>query len=274
MEWQMADLKAFALTEQLSMDLAEGRAWGMKLDSFGTLSKMTSLFQKPRDEDFQMAYKELRYEPFWHVTVMFKSVYQRERQYRMAPKGEEVRTVKILGEEFPVEAGQVTLSGIEHCEEQGRNELYVDGITGKRSANLAAYTRYPAKLIEPVDIASFAPVGAIIQAPAIHASALLREAIGEMVRTVEADDILGEGVGIEALELYFRPIYAFQFHWITKDKYGVVECDALTGQYRVDGKVLKDSPVEIPVASAIFDVDADNLDVLLPGGHVTVPAAK
>ncbi|MCE5258524.1 MAG: hypothetical protein LLG44_05610 [Chloroflexi bacterium] len=271
MEWQVADQKAFVLTEQLSMDLAEGRAWGMKLDAFGTLTKVTSVFQKPKEDDFQLAYKELRYEPLWHISVMFKSVYQRERQYRMAPKGPEVRSVTILGQDFAVEAGQVTLTGMEHCEDEGQTEVWVDGITGKRSPNLANLIRYGSKQITAEELATFAPAGAIVQAPTMHAAALVKEVLGGMVKTVEADEILGEGVAIQAVELYFRPIYAFQFHWVSKDKYGVVECDALTGQYKADGKVLKDSPVEMPNGALIFDLQKDAMDTLLPGEHVTIP---
>jgi len=271
MEWQIAEQKAFVLTEQLSMDLAEGRAWGMKMDAFGTLSKVTSVFQKPKEDDFQLAYKELRFEPFWHIVVMFKSVYQRERQYRMAPKGPEVRTVTLLGQEFPVEAGQVTLAGTEHCEEEGHSEVWVDGITGKRSPNLANFLRFAARQVDPSELRNFAPAGAIVQAPTIHAAALVKEVIGGMVKTVEADEILAEGVAVQAIELYFRPVYAFQFQWVSKDKFGVVECDALTGQYKADGKVLKDTPVELPDASIIFDLNPAGMDALLPNGHVTVP---
>jgi len=271
MEWQVADQKAFVLTEQLSMDLAEGRAWGMKLDAFGTLTKVTSVFQKPKDDDFQLAYKELRYEPIWHVAAMYKSVYQRERQYRMAPKGPEVRSVTILGQEFTVEAGQVTLTGIEHCQEEGQTEVWADGLTGKRSPALANVVRYGAKQIPLEELATFAPAGAIVQSPVMHASALVKEVLGGMAKTVEADEILEEKVAVQAVELYFRPIYAFQFHWISKDKYGVIECDALTGQYKAEGKVLKDTPVEIPNAALIFDLQPDAMDILLPGGHITIP---
>ncbi|MHB9034885.1 MAG: hypothetical protein ACYC6L_17785 [Anaerolineae bacterium] len=271
MEWQVAEQKVSILTEQLSMDLAEGRAWGMKLDAFGTLSKVTSVFQKPKEDDFQLAYKELRYEPFWHISVMFKSVYQRERQYRMAPKGPEVHSVTILGQDFTVEAGQVTLTGMEHCEDEGQTEVWVDGLTGKRSPNLANLMRYGAKQIATSEIGTFAPAGAIVQAPTMHSAALVKEILGGMVKTVEADEILGEGVAVQAVELFYRPIYAFQFLWVSKDKYGVVECDALTGQYKADGKVLKDTPVEMPNASMIFDLQPDAMDSLLPNGHVTIP---
>jgi hypothetical protein len=271
MEWQLADQKALVLTEQLSMDLAEGRAWGMKVDAFGTLSKVTSVFQKPKEDDFQLAYKEMRYEPFWHIVVMYKSVYQRERQYRMAPKGPEVRTVTILGQEFPVEAGQVTLTGVEHCEDEGHTEVWVDGLTGKRVPNLANFMRFAAKPVESNDLRSFAPQGGIVMAPTMHAAALVKDVIGGMVKTVEADDIMAEGVAVQAIELYYRPLYAFQFHWISKDKFGVVECDALTGQYSANGKVIKDTPVEMPDSSVIFDLNLAAMDAMLPGGHVTVP---
>jgi len=272
MEWQIADQKASVLTEQLSMDLAEGRAWGMKIDAFGTLTKVTSVFQKPKEDDFQLAYKEMRYVPFWHIVVMYKSVYQRERQYRMAPKGPEVCTVTVLGQEFPVEAGQVTLVGMEHCEDEGRAEVWVDGLTGKRVPKLAEFMRFAAKEIEPGSLGMFAPIGGIVQPPTMHAAALVKDVLGGMVKTVEADEIMAEGVAVQAVELYYRPLYAFQFHWISKDKFGVVECDALTGQYTANGQVIKESQ-PMPDASTIFDLDPAAMDAMLPGGHVTVPGA-
>ncbi|MHB1356972.1 MAG: hypothetical protein ACYCZF_13470 [Anaerolineae bacterium] len=270
MEWQIADQKASVLTEQLSMDLAEGRAWGMKIDAFGTLTKVTSVFQKPKEDDFQLAYKEVRYVPFWHIVVMYKSVYQRERQFRMAPKGPEVRTVTLLGQEFPVEAGQVTLTGTEHCEDEGRSEAWVDGLTGKRVPKLAEYMRFAAKELEADALSSFAPQGGIVQPPTMHAAALVKDVLGSMVKTVEADEIMAEGVAVQSVDLYYRPLYAFQFHWVSKDKFGVVECDALTGQYSANGQVIKESQ-PMPDSSIIFDLSPAVMDAMLPGGHVTVP---
>jgi hypothetical protein len=273
MEWQIADQKASVLTEQLSMDLAEGRAWGMKVDAFGTLTKVTSVFQKPKEDDFQLAYKELRYVPFWHIAVMYKSIYQRERQYRMAPKGPEVRTVTLLGQDYKVEAGSITLTGMEHCEEEGRTEVFVDGLTGKRVPKLVDFVsvRFTAKQIEGNDMRSFAPEGGIVLPPTMHAAALVKDVLGGMVKTIEADEIIAEGVAVQAVELYYRPVYAFQFHWISKDKFGVVECDGLTGQYSANGQVIKDAP-EMPDASVIFDLNPAAMDAMLPGGHITVAA--
>jgi len=67
MEITVADEHAWLLKEQLTIDHAEGRAWSKKTDAFGAMAKVTSLLQRPKDDDFVLIYKEHRYEPFWHI---------------------------------------------------------------------------------------------------------------------------------------------------------------------------------------------------------------
>ena len=57
MQVTVAELRILVLEEQHSMDRAEGLAWARKADAFGTL---TRLFARPRDEDFELTYKERR----------------------------------------------------------------------------------------------------------------------------------------------------------------------------------------------------------------------
>ena len=49
---------------------------------------------------------------------------------------------------------------------------------------------------------------------------------------------------MEALDLYFRPVYAFEYEWTAKGKRVVLEFDALTGEAHSGGKKLRESDQE------------------------------
>ena len=54
MEIAITDERALVFQEQFTMDQAEGRAWGQKVDAFGNVEKMTSFLRRPKDEDFKL----------------------------------------------------------------------------------------------------------------------------------------------------------------------------------------------------------------------------
>ena len=97
MEITLVQERAMILQEQLSMDQAEGRAWSHKMEAFGRLERVTSLFSRPKDEDFELLYKEKRYQPFWHIICTARYVYERRRQYPLKVSGPEIKSVTIEG---------------------------------------------------------------------------------------------------------------------------------------------------------------------------------
>ncbi len=107
----LAHERTLVLHEQLTMDQAEGRAWSKKADAFGGMTKITKFVKRPRDDDFQLVYKEHRYQPFWHVVCCARSVYERKREYPLALSGPEVESVTIDGHEYPMIDGGITLTG-------------------------------------------------------------------------------------------------------------------------------------------------------------------
>ncbi|MHB1293923.1 MAG: hypothetical protein ACYC4R_02900 [Anaerolineae bacterium] len=268
MQTQVIQTRALILTEQLSVDLAEGRTYSERINAFGALARVTSLLSKPREEDIQLVYRERRYEPFWHIVCSASASYRRRRQYPIAIKAPEVRMVSIEGKEYPVSNGQFVQEGIEYCESQSRQEVFIDGLTARPQPNLANYLRYPAIEIDTNDLTAFAPEGSLVLPPVTPASTLVRDILAGIVQSVEADEILNEQVTVERVDIYWRPIYAFGFRWVPRNRDGVLECDAMTGEFRGGGVTHPDMQTERLYAAAVLDIDPNTVAQFVPGGHV------
>ncbi|MHB1294993.1 MAG: hypothetical protein ACYC4R_08330 [Anaerolineae bacterium] len=273
MEISVADERALLLKEQLSLDQAEGRAWSRKAEAFGTLVRVTSLLQRPKDNDFQLLYKEFRYQPFWHIVAHACYRYARRRQYPVEC-GPEVFSVTIDDQDYAVENGRLSLPGVEHCLEDARQELYVEGISGEKTPALADYLRFAATEIPRDHLDEFAPQGTIVVPPQARASGIVREVLAGMIKNVEADEILEETVQVERVDLYYRPVYAFQYRWVSREKEAILEYDGLTGELQSGGKTFKQYMGKVLDPDFLFDVGAEAAGLMLPGGGLAVMLAR
>jgi hypothetical protein len=85
--------------------------------------------------------------------------------------------------------------------------------------------------------------------------------------------MLEESVTLEATDLLYRPIWAFEFSWQGKGKQGIVEIDSVTGQSK-QGKALMTSIKGMLSRDLLFDVGADTVGLFVPGGSIAVKLAK
>jgi hypothetical protein len=274
MEITLADERALVLIEQLTIDQAEGRAWSNKLDAFGSLIKLTKFLQRPKDEDFELVYREHRYQPFWHVVCSARYVYERQRQYPLLLSGPEAQFISIEGREYPATGGKVTLTGTEHCQEEPRKEVYVEGYTGEEKPTLAGYIHHPANEIPVEHLDNFKPEGVVVVPPQARASAIVRDTLIGVIKSIKADRILEDHVAVERVDLYYRPVYAFQYRWISKEKEAVLEYDAVTGKIEAGGKTFQQYMGKFLDPDFLFDVGIDTVDLFVPGGGLAVKLAK
>jgi hypothetical protein len=274
MEIGLVEERAMILQEQLSMDQAEGRAWGSKLDAFGRLVKMTSLFTRPKDDDFELLYKEKRYQPFWRIVCSSLYAYERRRQYPIKLSGLEVKSVTIEGLDYDASAGSITMTGVEHCREELHREVLIDGFTNQPDPSLSAYLEYPTTEIAEDDLDDFRPEDAIVVPPQARATAVVRDILIGMIKSVQADRIIEDRVEVELVDLYYRPVYAFQYRWISKEKEAIVEYDGLTGKMQTDGKTFQQYMGKWLDPEFLFDVGVETVDLLVPGGGLAIKLAK
>ena len=83
-----------------------------------------------------------------------------------------------------------------------------------------------------------------------------------------------ERVDIDAIELHFRPVYAFEYEWTSKNKRVVVEFDPVTTEIHGNGRRLQDQIKNIVSRDLLFDITADAAGLLVPGGSIAVKLVK
>jgi hypothetical protein len=274
MEISLADERALLLKENLTLDQAEGRAWSKKVDAFGRMVKMASFLQRPKDDDFQLIYKEHRYQPFWHVVCRARYVYERQRDYALALSGPEVTAVTIDGVERPASNGRLNLHGVEHCTEEPRQELFIDGYSGDQNPALSSFLTYAANEIPIEFLEELSAKGAVVVPPQVRASAVVREAMLGILKSIHADRILEDAVAVEKVDLYYRPIYAFQYRWLSKDKEAVLEYDGLSGELQTEGRTYQQYMGKLMDPAFLFDVGIDTVDLFVPGGGLAIKLAR
>lgn len=274
MDITLADERAFLLKEQLSLEQAEGRAWEKKVDAFGRMVKVASFLQRPKDSDFELIYKEHRYEPFWHIVCRARYVYERRREYPITLSGNEVKGVSLDEKQLEVTNGRIHLTLTEHCREEPERILFLNGYTNQPDETLSQYLKHPANQVPPEHLEELGKQGAIVLPVQARASAVVRDVLLGVLKSIQADTILEDAVEIANVDLYYRPVYAFQYRWHSKEKEAIVEYDAVTSELRADGKTFQQYMGKLLDPEFLFDVGADTIDLLVPGGGLAIKLAR
>lgn len=275
MEIYLATEHAYHFIPQFSVDVARDRVEQKKVSLIaGTLG---SLFSRAKPEELQLATVENRVEPFWLLEASSRTVYDRARTYTVPVSGSEVRSVTLMGTNFPAvpqSKGEpaFTLTGVEYCIQELQSRQTFDGITGAK-VDLLKYSG--SAKTEIADINSFAPEGILVVPPQVKANAVVRQVTADVVQPVQnVQTIHEERVDIKTIDLNFRPIYAFEYEWTSKNKRAVIEFDPLTGEIRTGGKRWSDQIKGLVTRDLIFDITADTFGMIVPGGSIAVKLVK
>ncbi len=267
MEIAIAEKGAFYFDPVITPEEARGRASAHKVSAFGTLSR---LFSRPKEEDIAISEQELRYLPLWHAKAHLHFVYDRSESYKLPIKTPHVAAVTVGGNDYAVRAGAIDLAVVEHCERDEQKELWLDALSNQ-PIHAQAYLKVRAT---PVNLDDFAPEGAKIVAPAVRASAVIRTLLGEDFRPADADDVKEERVNVECIDLYFRPTYNFKCVWEAKNKSAEVTVDAITGELQTQPAAAVAAVAKLLKPETLFDLGAETLNVIVPGGAIALKVAK
>lgn len=275
MDIYLATEHAYHLIPQFSVDVARDRVEQKKVSLIaGTLG---ALFSRAKPEELQLVSVENRVEPFWLVSASSRTAYDRAHTYTVPASGTEVKSVTVLGQDLSVTpqakgAPSFTFNGVEHCVQELNTQQTFDGITGTK-IDLLKYINV-AKT-EIADLSAFAPEGVLVIPPQVKANAVVRQVTAEVVQPVHnVQTIHEERVDISTVDLNFRPMYAFEYEWATKNKRVVIEFDPITGEMRTGGKKLSDQIKGVLTRDLIFDVTADAFGTIVPGGSIAVKLVK
>lgn len=262
MNVELAEERVLVLPDPSSMEGAQARAWAKRIDAFGALARMSGLLGKPKDDEFELVYKERRLQPFWRLSATATYAYERTRTYavKVAP---EVQSVALGAETKPVSAGAFSISGLESCHEETRREFYYDGLSKDVLGDMSVYVKFEGKVVTPAELAELAKAGTIVVPPQAKSSIIVREVVAAMLSKIDADRVLEETVRIETVDLYYRPVYAFRYR--RQGKEAVVEYDALTGTARPGGATFETYLGKILEPKFLFDVTVETANIFFPG---------
>jgi hypothetical protein len=271
----LGDPRIFGLDPRYPHAEALRRAEEKKTSALGV--GLGGFIQRPKAEDVVLATTQKRVEPFWHVACTAHYVYDRTRMYAVPASAPDVRSVTFLGSDFAVVPGgkgpaTFGLEVLEHCTEDVRDELFVDGISGGSvggGANLIDGPR-----TEVTDPSALAADEVLVVPPEQRASAIVRQLLAKLLKPLQADTVFEESLAVEALELFYRPVWAFEFAHESKGKKGVVEVDMLTGEVRTATALKVSHLTRMVSRDALFDIGADTVGLIVPGGSIAVKLAR
>lgn len=274
MEIQLAEQRLFVLDERMTAEHAERLAVERRGQAFG--SGLGSLLQRPKVEEISLIAQQRRLEPVWHVVASARYVYERRREYTVPGSAPEVQAVTIEGKRYELDRAlekqrAFAMATLEHCRDEFRNEVFTDGLTGNPVSDGAAIVEGPK--LEVTDPVTLTADGTIVVPPEQRASFVVRKALNEVMRPVQADTILEEAIALEVTDLVYRPVRAYEFVWQGRNKTGVIEIDTVTGQFRT-GRPLIGQLRGMLNRDVLFDVGADTVGLFVPGGSIAVKLAK
>jgi hypothetical protein len=267
MDIVIAEKGAFFYEPVITAEEARGRASAHKAAVFGTLSR---LFSRPKEEDIAISDQGLWYLPLWHAKAHLTFVYDRSESYKVPIKTPHVATVTVGGTDLTVSRGAIDVPVVEHHERDEQRELWLDALTSQ-PADVRSYLKARAT---PVDLDEFAPEGAKIVPPAVRASAVIRVLLGEDFRPTDADEVKKEQIEVECIDLYLRPTFNFKCAWAAKDKSADLAVDAITGELQTQPSAAMSTVAKLLKPETLFDLGAETLNVIVPGGAIALKVAK
>ncbi len=262
MQVELADERIILLADRFNLDHAEGRAWAKRVDAFGTVARLGNLLSRGGTEDYQCVYRERRLQPFWRVHTRSIASYERMRTFSV-PVPPEVRSVAIAGVLRTVEGRQFRIDGLESCWEDTEREALFDGLTRAETPALSGYLGFQGSMADAGMLAQAAQSGTVVVPPSSKSSALVREAVSAAIGRIEADRVLEERLIVDAVDLFYRPVYAFRYSHAGRE--AVIEFDGLTGEARPGGTTFEQYLGKVLEPRFLLDAGVEAVNMFVPG---------
>ena len=267
MDVTVSDQRVFVVETMVTQETAAELAERNRLAAFGQLSKLMS---RSRADEISVAFTEERYDPFWNVSARKYLRYDRTKRYHVPASDASVKSVTFQDVEFPVSDGRYTLQVMDHCEEEVVLETTVDALANSQ-LNVPAIMAAPRREMG----ATFDVGDAIVVPPEVRASMLIQKLMGMLITPYEADQIFEERITVDRVDLIYRPFYVFDCTWQAKNKTSKLEVDAVTSEVEINVQNRNLQGIRGVVnRDLLFDIGAETLNLVVPGGAIAVRIGK
>lgn len=242
-----------------------------KSSAFGTFTNIMKAFDKSRGQVILTGYRK-RYQPFWHVAAESVYEYHRKSTYQI-PVKPEVQSVAINDKDIPVtpDAPICVFEGVDHCFEHFKKDVVQDGVKEK-GKDYHKYLDAKAKFVRSVDDIMKQDVD--VAPVQIRASFILTKLTKEILKPVQADEIVDERVVITKLALYFTPIHVFEFKEENRDNRGTIEVDGVSGAWEKGTHLIADLAKKYWNGETAFDIGTEVAAAIIPGAGVGMIVTK
>lgn len=262
MNVELAEERILLLPDKIGADQARLRAMTKKMEAFGAIARIGGLLSRPKDEDFEIVYSELRLQPFWRIAASTTYVYERQRAHKLKVPPE-VNGVTLGEQTFPATNREATITVTENCREASQKEWLFDGLTRKYDPVLKSYKPIEAAPVTPEQLNDQSRAGTVVVPPIAKASMLTRDVISQSIRKIEADRVIEETMRIDAIDLIYRPVYAHRLQW--QGKLAVVEVDAVLGEAHPGGTTFEAYVGKLVDRDFLLDAGLEAANMILPG---------
>lgn len=243
---EIGNIPAYEFEDFYPEHLAKEAADERKNGAFTILSGLPSLSSKLtswaskgakmliKDEDIELMRSERRLEPFWVIDITRTINYDSEKTYRAEVENDDARNVIIDGcsQEIEVKTPKnmqipksfISFKVVEKCQ---RDILFSSVIDGMERAHLHEEllrnyldnTKYHRKLLNSE-----------VVEPTLLETGLMQKARKKLMETTEINERkLEENTIINRLEIYFRPVFAFEYRNKKDNRTAIIEVDGLSG---------------------------------------------
>jgi hypothetical protein len=242
---------------------ARSQADSEKVNAFGWAAKL-KLWDRPKEADIQLLSSEKRFEPFWNIAAERDSTFEKKAEYSIHTVSPYAQSIRMLDQSFELGGKRaLVLAGVESCFKRVAITEYFDGL--KRQVSEKSLVEYATKFqkheLGTDEVLHLMP-------PEHGAAYLIQQVKARLMEPIQADEMLDDTLQITSVTLYYRPVYAFEFGW--RDKRGVVEIDALTGNVNREGSIFGGMAKKLATRDALFDMGAEVANLIVPGGAVVV----
>jgi len=271
MDIRLADERILLLPDTLTPEMAEAAAATRRIDAFGTFAKMAGLLSKPKSDEIELVYRERRLQPYWVLTCTRICAYERTRQHvlKLPP---EVRQITVVGEVYDVQAQQTAIQVMESCREETRRDAVFDALSGDAAPDIPATARTASTQVSEDALSALAD-STVLVPPKAKAAVVVRDLLNSLSNKIDADRLIEEAVNFEAIDLYYRPVYAFRYR--RQGKEAVVEVDGVTGEVRLGGATFEAYLGKVLEPRFLLEVGAETINLFVPGATlVKVLVAK
>lgn len=239
--------------------------------AFSAFTHIMKAFDRTRGQVILTGYRK-RYLPFWHIRGESFFEYHRKSTYQFGVRPE-VQAVTVNRQKLNVQpdAPVCVFEGLDHCFEHYQKEIVQDAMKEK-GKSYAKYLESKSRQIRGVE--ELQKRDADVLPVQIRASYLLTTLYKDILKPVQADEILDERVVITKLTLSFSPVHVFEFKEENRDNRGTIEVDGITGAWEKGTHLISDLAKKYWSAETMFDISTEIAGTLVPGAGVGMILTK